>query len=40
MILVNALTEQEKITKSTFETLTLLLAPFAPHLAEEFWNML
>ena len=40
MILVNALTEQEKITKSTFETLTLLLAPFAPHLAEEFWNIL
>lgn len=40
MILVNALTEQEKITKLTFETLTLLLAPFAPHLAEEFWNML
>lgn len=36
MILVNALTELEKIPTSTFETFIVLLAPFAPHLAEEF----
>ncbi len=40
MILVNALTEKDKIAKPTFEALTLLMAPFAPHLAEEFWNLL
>jgi len=40
MILVNALTEREKIAKPTFEALTLLMAPFAPHLAEEFWSLL
>ncbi len=42
MILVNELTWVEKISKKTFETLIILLAPFAPHLAEEFreklWN--
>lgn len=36
MILVNELTWVEKISKKTFETLIILLAPFAPHLAEEF----
>jgi len=36
MILVNKLSEQEKINKKLFETLIILLAPFAPHLAEEF----
>jgi len=40
MILVNALTELEKIPTSTFETFIVLLAPFAPHLAEEFWEKL
>lgn len=35
MILVNHLTECPHITKQTFETLIILLAPFAPHLAEE-----
>jgi leucyl-tRNA synthetase len=40
MILVNALTEKDVIAKPTFEALTLLIAPFAPHLAEEFWNLL
>lgn len=40
MILVNALSEAEKLSKSTFEKLVMLIAPFAPHLAEEFWNLL
>jgi leucyl-tRNA synthetase len=40
MILVNHLSEVEKISKSTFEILSLLIAPFAPHLAEEFWSLL
>lgn len=35
MILVNHLTEQNKIDKKTFENLVVLIAPFAPHLAEE-----
>lgn len=29
-----------KISKQTFESLVLMLAPFAPHLAEEFWNLM
>lgn len=40
MILVNALSEEEKISKSAFETLVIMIAPFAPHLAEEFWEQL
>ena len=28
------------ISKQTFESLVLMLAPFAPHLAEEFWNLM
>ena len=40
MILVNTLSESETIIRSTFETLIILLAPFAPHLAEEFWSIL
>jgi leucyl-tRNA synthetase len=40
MILVNELTTQNSISKSTFEILIILLAPFAPHLAEEFWEKL
>jgi len=35
MILVNHLTEQEKISKDTFEKLVILVSPFAPHTAEE-----
>lgn len=40
MILVNELTWVEKISKQTFQTLIVLLAPFAPHLAEEFREQL
>jgi len=38
MILVNELTAVDKISKDTFEKLVLILAPFAPHLAEELWE--
>ena len=40
MILVNKLGEQDQISRPTFENLVLMLSPFAPHLAEEFWEML
>jgi leucyl-tRNA synthetase len=36
MILVNELSAVEQISKNTFEKLILILAPFAPHVAEEF----
>lgn len=34
MILVNTLSDQDSIDSKTMETLTLLVSPFAPHLAE------
>lgn len=37
MILVNAITDAKKINVDTMEILSLLVAPFAPHLAEEIW---
>lgn len=40
MILVNTLSDGETVAKSTFETLVLLLAPFAPHVTEELWEHL
>jgi leucyl-tRNA synthetase len=41
MILVNHLEKQEKgITNHVYETLLLLLAPFAPHLTEDLWSKL
>lgn len=40
MILVNHLCEQEKISKKSFESLIVLISPFAPHLSEEFWEKL
>ena len=39
MILVNAFTECEAIPSDVFEKFVILLAPFAPHLAEEFWSL-
>lgn len=34
MILVNTLSDQDSLDTKTMETLTLLVSPFAPHLAE------
>ena len=38
MILVNALTAERSVNKDNFRSFILLLAPFAPHLAEELWQ--
>ena len=40
MELTNHLTREEVRSKSVLETFVLLLAPFAPHLAEELWQVL
>jgi len=40
MEFTNALTSQQVRPKSAIETFTLLLAPMAPHIAEEFWELL
>jgi leucyl-tRNA synthetase len=36
----NAITHLEKVPRELAETFTLLLAPFAPHIAEEIWDRL
>lgn len=38
MILVNALEKEDRVSRETFETLLVLLAPFAPHMTEELWQ--
>ncbi len=38
MILVNELDKKEKIDAISYKYLVLILAPFAPHVAEEIWN--
>mgnify|MGYP001578519098 CR=1 FL=1 len=40
MIAVNDLEKEEKISKAHYEILVQLLAPFAPHVAEELWTTL
>ena len=40
MICVNELTDTHCHSRSVLEPLTILLAPFAPHLAEELWSRL
>ena len=40
MIYTNKLHELEKVPKVAYENLILLLAPFAPHMAEELWEKL
>ncbi len=40
MVLVNELTRLERRPRAALESLALLLAPFAPHIAEELWRRL
>lgn len=40
MVLVNAFEKQTSVSFSHYRTLLLLLAPFAPHIAEELWSRL
>ena len=40
MVFVNHFTAFEQTPKSAMRVFTQLLAPFAPHLAEEFWAVL
>lgn len=40
MVYVNELNKLEIVPKKALETLTLLLSPYTPHLAEELWEML
>ena len=38
MILLNEFEKQEKISTTHYSLFTILLAPFAPHIAEELWS--
>ncbi|HLZ33401.1 MAG TPA: class I tRNA ligase family protein, partial [Nitrospira sp.] len=40
MVFTNEMTKTEQRSRSLIEPLVLLLAPFAPHLAEELWVLL
>ena len=40
MVLVNELEKELEISAQNYETLLRLLAPFAPHIAEELWSLL
>ncbi len=40
MICINAFAKQESLTKASLECYLQLLAPFAPHIAEELWSRL
>ena len=40
MIFTNLCIKKGKVTQDTAETFIRVLAPFAPHLAEEIWNIL
>ncbi len=37
MILVNEMEKSERVSRDAYETLLVLLAPFAPHITEELW---
>ncbi|RJQ35225.1 NUDIX domain-containing protein [Candidatus Parcubacteria bacterium] len=40
MVFLNALEKEKKIGESQWKTLLMLVAPFAPHIAEELWSEL
>jgi leucyl-tRNA synthetase len=40
MIFLNLVYKKGKVTKETASSFTLILSPFAPHLAEELWQLL
>lgn len=40
MVLTNLATKKKQVSKETANTFTILLSPFAPHLAEELWESL
>ena len=40
MILTNRLDKEKEISKKHYETILKLLSPFAPHIAEELWQLL
>ena len=40
MVCLNELTKLKSTNREVKETLTILLAPFCPHLAEELWHLL
>jgi leucyl-tRNA synthetase len=40
MTLINEVTKRRKVSSSTLEIIAKLLAPFAPHIAQEFWQHL
>lgn len=40
MVLANEMDKQKTIAKKDFKMLLLLLSPFAPHIAEELWEMI
>ena len=39
MIFTNALTDEKELSKEAYTNLLLLLAPFAPHMTEELWEI-
>lgn len=39
MILTNELEKQDAVSVDTYKSLLVLIAPFAPHVAEELWSM-
>jgi leucyl-tRNA synthetase len=40
MILVNEMDKREKLAVNYYKHLLTILAPFAPHIAEELWEIL